>query len=311
MPTGDAHKSPLCVSIGEVLWDLLPAGKRLGGAPANVAAHAAQLGLRAAAISAVGDDPDGLEILQRLRSMNVNAQGVRVIPELPTGTVDVKLDQAGVPTFTICAPAAWDAIVVDQMAQGLIKSADAVVFGSLAQRDARSRKAIGQALEACSPGCLRLFDVNLRRPFYSREIVASSLDRANALKLNDEELPLISEMLGLGDSEDQRLYALRDRYRLDLVIYTKGAKGSRIITTTADEQHPGYPASVVDTVGAGDAFTATVIAGWLQGLELKRLQELANRVAAYVCSQAGAVPRLPGSLIGALKNGTSHPECGA
>lgn len=297
MSTRVPAAAPLCVCIGEVLWDLLPGGKVLGGAPINVAAHAVQLGIRGAAISAVGEDTDGLEILNRLREMNVLVEGMRVVTGLPTGVVDVMLDGAGVPSFSIRKPAAWDAILVDDCIEKLVQNADSVVFGSLAQRDPRSRQAIRQLLQECRPECLRVFDVNLRHPFYNGEIVRSSLALANVLKLSDEELPIISDMLGLSGEEDDRLGVLRRRYDLDLLIYTKGAKGSRIMAAGQDESHPGYPVFVVDTVGAGDAFTAAVIVGRLLGIELVCLQDLANRVAAYVCTQTGAAPRLPVDIV--------------
>lgn len=289
-------KRPLCVGIGEILWDLLPTGKALGGAPANVAAHTVQLGCRGAAVSAVGDDADGLEILQRVKTMGVDASGIQVRRDLPTGAVDVALDKAGVPAFTIRAPSAWDAITMDAALERLANAADAVVFGSLAQRDPRSREGIGRFLGKVRPGCLRVFDINLRRPFITEPVIRASLEQADVLKLNDGELPVLAGMLGLAGDELSQLRAIRQQYDLDLVVYTCGDKGSRMITAQGEESHPGYPASVVDTVGAGDAFTAAVTAGLLRGMELSRLQDLANRVAVFVCSRPGAVPRLPEDL---------------
>lgn len=288
--------SPLCVGIGEILWDLLPTGKALGGAPANVAAHTAQLGARGAAVSAVGDDPDGHEILKRVQAMGVDASGIQVRHDLPTGAVDVILDKAGVPTFTIRAPSAWDAITMDAALERLAGAADAVVFGSLAQRDPRSREGIGRFLGRVRPGCLKVFDINLRRPFISEPVIRESLERADVLKLNDGELPVLAGMLGLAGDETSQLRAIRQQFDLDLVVYTRGDKGSRMITAQQDESHPGYPACVVDTVGAGDAFTAAVTVGLLDGMDLSRIQDLANRVAVFVCSQPGAVPRLPEEL---------------
>lgn len=288
----DADK-PFCVGIGEVLWDLLPGGKALGGAPVNVAAHASQLGASGAAVSAVGNDADGLEILKRLRVLQVDVAGVRLAKDLPTGMVDVKLDEAGVPTFTIRAPAAWDAIEMDAELARLAGIADAVVFGSLAQRDPRSRESIRRFLRAVRPGCLKVFDVNLRRPYYTADVIHSSLELADVLKLNDAELPVLAGMLALAGDETSLLHAVRERFDLDLLVFTKGGQGSRMVTVQRDESHPGCPAQVVDTVGAGDAFTAAVTVGLLRGLQLDRIQELANRVAAFVCSQPGAVPQLP------------------
>jgi fructokinase len=293
MSLEEREERPLCVGIGEVLWDLLPAGRSLGGAPINAAAHAAQLGAKAAAISGLGDDAEGGEILERLRALQMDVAGVRVVRGLPTGLVDVKLNDAGVPIFSIRVPAAWDAIEMDATVEQLARTADAVMFGSLAQRDQRSRKAIREFLHAVRPECLKVFDVNLRQPFYSTEVIRSSLELADVLKLNDAELPVLADSLEIAGDETARLRAVRERFNLDLVVYTRGDRGSRMVTADRDESHPGYPAEVVDTVGAGDAFTAAVTVGLLRGLQLESLQEVANRVAAFVCSQPGAVPPLP------------------
>jgi len=300
MSTELPRSRPLCVGIGEVLWDLLPSGKAIGGASLNVVAHAVQLGARGAIVSEVGDDADGWEIRRRLQVLGVDPTGMRVRPDLPTGLVDVQLDASGVPTFTIRAPAAWDAITMDAGREKLAGEADAVVFGSLAQRDPRSREGIGSFLCALRPGCLKVFDINLRPPFISAPVIIDSLELADVLKLNDAELPVLAEILGLAGNETDRLRALRKRFDLDLVVYTRGEQGSRLLSAAGDESHPGCPANVVDTVGAGDAFTAAVTVGCLRGLELTRLQELANRVAAFVCSQAGAVPLLPKELADAF-----------
>ena len=287
---------PLCVGIGEVLWDVLPSGKALGGAPVNVTAHAVQLGMRGAAVSAVGNDSDGLEILRRLQTMGVDVSDVQVRHDLPTGMVDVALDMAGVPTFTIRAPAAWDAVEMNASLTMLADRADAVIYGSLAQRDPRSRKSIQAFLDATNVGCLKVFDVNLRHPFYDMEIIRDSLKQADVVKLNDTELQVLAGLLGLKGDEDALLYALLTGFDLDVLVYTRGAKGSRMLTADRVEEHPGCLTKVVDTVGAGDAFTATVTAGLLQGMDLSIIQDLANKVGAFVCSQAGAVPYLPEEL---------------
>jgi fructokinase len=290
--------TPLCVGIGELLWDLLPSGKALGGAPINVAAHAVQLGLRGAAISAVGADEDGREIRRRLQGMGLDLSGLQEHPQLPTGLVSVRLDQAGSPDFTIHAPSAWDDIRMDDALERLAQAADAVVFGSLGQRDARSHATIVRFLSRVRPGCLKVFDINLRRPFFSKDSIIASLDVADVLKMNETELPILSDMLEVSGDETAQLRAIRKRFDLDLIIYTRGAAGSRLVTEHVDISHPGCPTTVVDAVGAGDAFTATVTAGLVRGQDPVRIQESANRVAAFVCSQAGAVPRLPQALIG-------------
>jgi fructokinase len=283
-------QAPLCVGIGEVLWDLLSAGRSLGGAPINAAAHAVQLGARGAAVSGVGDDADGRDILERLSALHLDVSGVRVVRGLPTGVVDVTLSESGVPTFSVRTPAAWDAIELDPSIEKLAAAADAVLFGSLAQRDQHSRNAIRQFLQSLRPGCLKLFDVNLRYPYYSLEILRFSLEMATVVKLNDTELPVLADSLGIGGDETTRLHALREQFGLDLAVLTRGEGGSRMVTADRDECHPGYPVRVVDTVGAGDAFTAATAMGLLGGLKLDALQGLANRVAAYVCSQPGAIP---------------------
>ena len=287
------ERSPLCVGIGEVLWDLLPAGKSLGGAPINAAAHAAQLGARAAAVSAVGNDGEGREIIERLRALQMDVAGVRVVHGLPTGAVDVTLSETGVPAFSIRMPAAWDALEMDATLERLAGAADAVIFGTLAQRDQRSRKAIGEFLQAAQPTCLRVFDLNVRQPFCSEEVILSSLEMADVLKLNDAELPVLAASVRVAGDETTQLQRIRERFELDLVVYTKGDRGSRMVAAHWDESHPGYPVRVVDTVGAGDAFTAAVTVGLLHGLHLDVIQELANRVAVFVCTQPGAVPLLP------------------
>jgi fructokinase len=282
-----------CVGIGEVLWDLLPGGRSLGGAPANVAAHASQLGARGFAVSAIGNDDDGRGVLEQLSLMQVDVTGVRVVDGLPTGVVDVRVDDAGAPSFTIRAPSAWDAIEVDEESTRLAERADAVIFGTLAQRDPRSRKSIAKFLGATSPSCLRILDINLRPPYIFMDVILQSLELADVLKLNDDELPMLAGMLNLTGDETTLLQDLRARFDLDLLVYTRGARGSRMLTPDQDEGHAGFSANVVDTVGAGDAFTAAVTIGMLEGLPLRRIQELANLVAAFVCSRKGAVPRLP------------------
>jgi fructokinase len=297
MLTDIPSKRPLFIGIGEILWDLLPSGKLLGGAPGNVAAMATQLGLHGMVVSAVGDDPYGREILEQMDRNGVDRSGIRTLKDLPTGVVDVTLDSAGVPTFSIRQPAAWDAIAFDEKLERVAQSADAVVFGTLAQRDPRSRKGITEFLRAVRPGCLKVCDVNFRPPFVSEAIIIDSLNLADVVKLNDTELPTVAKMLGMTGDVSTLLRDLRARFDLDLVVYTQGDKGSRMISSQYEGIHPGFKAQVVDTVGAGDSFIAVVTAGLLMGLDLDRIQDLANQVAAFVCSKAGGTPPLPGELI--------------
>jgi fructokinase len=282
------------VALGEVLWDLLPGGRRLGGAPANVAGHLAQLGVESSVVTAVGDDDDGRRIVRELGESGVRVEGVSVLHGFPTGTAGVVLDEDGTPTFSIHWPAAWDAVPASEAALGLVRAADAVIFGTLAQRDERTRHTILSLLDEVPSRCLRVLDVNLRAPYVDRAIILASLVRAVVVKLSDSELPLIAGMLGVEPDERRVFNSLSG---LKLLICTRGAHGSRLISETRDIVHPGCPVEVVDGVGAGDAFTATVIHGLLSGLELELISERANRVASYVCTQSGAVPRLPSGLL--------------
>lgn len=289
-----------CVCVGEVLWDCLPNGRRLGGAPANVATYLTQFGIGTDVVSAVGNDDDGREILDRLASKGIGTGGVGTVHDLPTGTASVVLDANGVPSFSISMPSAWDALTLAD--RRLWQNADAVVFGTLAQRSDCSRRAIQSLLSQAPASCLRVLDVNLRQPYYDKSLIQASLEIADAVKLNDLELPLVAQMAGLQGDEGFMLRQLLERYSLQFVVYTKGSAGSWTISANREEIHCGFPAEVVDTVGAGDAFTATVVAGWLRGMDINDVQDCANRVASYVCSQPGAMTQLPDDLVTKLWN---------
>jgi len=284
--------APVVVGIGELLWDVLPGGRKLGGAPLNFAHHCAQLGASAHPVGAVGDDPDGAEIRRILASKNLPDAHVQADAAHPTGRVNVAL-QNGKPTYEILAGAAWDHIRFDQNLRGLASRADAVCFGSLAQRSPVSRATVQAFLEAMRPGALRIFDVNLRQDFYSRETLEASLRRANIFKLSDEELPTLARFFGLTGQVPDQLQALRHMFDLRLVAYTRGGEGSLLVTSNETSDHPGIPTEVVDTVGAGDSFTATLCMGLLQNLPLAEINHRACQVAAFVCSQSGATPNLP------------------
>ncbi len=306
MLTEDTKRRPLCIGIGEILWDLFPSGKVLGGAPGNVALTTNQLGLHGMIVSAVGDDPDGAEILEILARNGVDCSGIRKVKGLPTGVVDVVLDSAGVAAFSIRQPAAWDAISFDDEMAQLAQAADAVAFSTLAQRDTRSREGITQFLHAVRPDCLKVLDVNLRPPFFSESIIVESMNLADVVKLNETELPAVARMLGLTGDDSTVLKEIRSQFDMDLVVLTLGDKGSRMITSNYDKSHPGFITEVVDTVGAGDSFIAVVTAGLLMGLELSRIQDLANQVAAFVCSQAGGGPSLPLDTVAAFSEFTQN-----
>jgi len=284
--------APVVVGIGEILWDVFPEGKKLGGAPLNFSHHCGQLGASAHPVSAVGADADGAEIRQILASKNLPDAQVQTDTAHPTGRVNVTL-QNGKPTYEILAEVAWDYIRFDQNLRDLASRADAVCFGSLAQRSPVSRATIQAFLEAMRPEALRIFDVNLRQNFYSKEILETSLRHANIFKLSDEELPTLAGFFDLSGQVLEQLQALRRIFDLRLVAYTRGGEGSLLVTANETSDHLGIPTEVVDTVGAGDSFTATLCMGLLQNLPLGEINQRACRVAAFVCSQSGATPNLP------------------
>ena len=284
------------IGIGEVLWDHLPSGKQLGGAPANFAYHAASLGADGIVVSRVGDDASGRELLARLGSLGLDTAHISVDRDHRTGAVSVTVDPDGKPAYTIETDAAWDFISDDAGSMRLLGEADALCFGSLAQRSETSRSAIRALVDHARPGAVRIFDVNLRQEFFSREVLESSFRSANVLKMSDEELPVVADLLGVGGSEREILDLLAARYRPRLIALTRGERGSLLIAADRSSSHPGHRTVVVDTVGAGDAFSAALALGMLEGYDLDRLNDYANRVAAFVCSRAGATPPIPDDL---------------
>lgn len=275
------------VGIGEILWDMLPTGKALGGAPANFAYHASRLGEEGWAVSAIGDDPLGAEIMDLVTEKKL--QNIIAVTDKPTGTVQVELDEKGVPTYNIMEDVAWDNIPFNPEMETLAARADAVCFGSLVQRMS-SRDSVLRFLRATRPEALKVFDINLRQHYYSPEVIDESLKLADILKINDEEIRIVAAMFGLGKDDTVACRALIERYALKLVILTKGADGSVVIT--ADEAIPQSvgEVNVVDTVGAGDSFTAAFVVAYLRGESLAEAQRLASETASYVCSCKGAMP---------------------
>lgn len=275
------------VGIGEILWDMLPTGKALGGAPANFAYHAKRLGEDGWAVSAIGKDALGREIMEIV--MEKGLRNLISVTSRPTGTVQVSLDAKGVPSYTIMEDVAWDNIPFTPQMAALASRADAVCFGSLVQRG-NSRDSVLRFLRAMRPEALRVFDINLRQHYYSKEVIDESLQLSDILKINDEEIRIVAELFGLGGDDTAACRALIERYGLKLVILTRGADGSEVIT--ADEAIPQAvgQVEVVDTVGAGDSFTAAFVVAYLRGDSLADAQRLANETAAYVCSCKGAMP---------------------
>ena len=275
------------VGIGEILWDMLPSGKALGGAPANFAYHATRLGEEGWAVSAIGPDDLGREIMDIVTEKRL--KNIISLTDKPTGTVQVELDAKGVPTYTIMEGVAWDHIPFTPEMEALARRADAVCFGSLVQRMA-SRESVLRFLRATRPETLKVFDINLRQHYYTREVLEESLEIADILKINDEEIRIVADMFGLGGDDVAVSRALIERYGLRLVILTKGAEGSEVITADGTLPQPAGEAEVVDTVGAGDSFTAAFVVAYLRGNTLADAQRLASDTAAYVCSRKGAMP---------------------
>lgn len=280
------------VGLGELLWDIFPEGKQLGGAPANFAYMTNLLGDSGIVASRVAEDDLGREARQRLRSLGLRADFVQVDAERPTGTVTVAVDPAGQPTFKIAASVAWDSFAWTPEWRALAERADAVCFGSLAQRCAPSRDTIRSFLRSVRPGTTRIFDVNLRQNFYSAEVLSESAALAEIVKVNHEELPVIAKVLGLPFVYDEARAAqwLLETYGSKLVCITRGAKGSLVVSEDEISEHSGYRVYVADTVGAGDAFTAALVYHYLRHASVSTLNEAANRMGAWVASQTGATP---------------------
>jgi len=287
--TGITYK---VVGLGEILWDLLPAGPQLGGAPSNFAYIASLLGDQGIAASRLGDDPLGREAREQLTRLHLSTTYLQTDAEHPTGTVKVNLDPNGQACFEFAESVAWDFLEWTPQWHELAAQADAVCFGSLAQRAPVSCSTIQNFVRAMRPEALRVFDVNLRPPFFTREVLARSLEVATVLKVNHEELPRILGIFGLDPGDDRssarRLVGLHD---VQLVCVTRGARGSLIVNRKGEvSEHPGFRVPVADTVGAGDAFTAAMVHEHLRDAPLDRMNETANRMGAWVASQVGAMP---------------------
>ncbi len=278
---------PIVVGIGELLWDVLPTGKKAGGAPINFVYHATQLGAEGYAISAVGKDELGEEIVQELDNNHI-AHCIESV-DYQTGTVEVTLEK-GIPTYNIIENVAWDHIPVSSKAIEIVKKAKAICFGTLAQRNMDSRKALTELLSYAPEDALRFFDINIRQNYYSKELILDLLEKANILKINDEELEMLRPMMGLEGDYEVCCKALLEKYGLKYVILTAGSKFSAIYSTDENSVIGTPKVAVADTVGAGDSFSGAFVYSILAGKSLKEAHRKAVNTAAFVCSKEGAWP---------------------
>lgn len=284
----------IVVGMGEALWDVLPEGKKIGGAPANFAYHVSQFGLPSCVVSAIGDDALGKEIIENFTSKGLD-QLIAEVP-YPTGTVQVEIDQTGIPLYDIKENVAWDNIPYTEHLDALAKKTKAVCFGSLAQRNVVSRETINHFLDTMpkDDDSLIVFDVNLRQGFYNKEILCKSMQNCNILKINDEELITVSRMFGYpGIDLQDKCWILLGKYNLKMLILTCGINGSYVFTPGNVSFQPTPKVEVADTVGAGDSFTAAFIASILKGKSVTEAHTIAVKTSAFVCTQKGAMPILP------------------
>ena len=287
------------IGLGEALWDVLPEGKKLGGAPANFAYHAGQfLGqANTMAISALGEDKLAEETIAALEEHGLQYTMPRV--PYPTGTVQVQLDEQGIPTYDIRENVAWDNIPFTPEIEEIARNCRAVCFGSLAQRNVVSRENIHRFLDATPEDCVKIFDINLRQNFYTKEVIQESMRRCNILKINDEELVIIGRMFGYpGLDIENKCWLILGKYDLDMLVLTCGTNGSYVFTPGQMSFQETPKVEVADTVGAGDSFTGSFCAAILNGKPVAEAHQLAVKVSAYVCTQNGAMPTIPASLLG-------------
>ncbi len=304
----DLREPHLILGLGELLWDVLPEGPRLGGAPANFSVMAGRLGNHAVLLSRIGRDELGRTAVERLDPLPVDASFVETDPLHETGRVTVKFE-GGQPHYTIHQPAAWDFLELTDEWVRLAERADAICFGSLAQRSRESRQTIQTLAAQTSAKCVRVFDANLRAPFYSSEVIQESLELATVTKMNDEEVPQVLALLGLpaesgsgaGGGQVDPLRAGAERLlsefpTLEMVAVTRGGHGSLLVRREEWHEHPGLPVKVADTIGAGDAFTAALATYLLRGADLPKLNEAGNLWGGWVASQSGAMPPMPDAV---------------
>ena len=288
----------MIVGLGEALWDVLPEGKKLGGAPANFAYHTGQFGLDTLAISALGEDRLGDETIAAIEEQGLNYMMPRV--PYPTGTVQVTLDDEGIPAYDIKENVAWDNIPFTDEMKAVAQNCRAVCFGSLAQRNVVSRGTIKKFLSTTPDDCMKIFDINLRQNFYTKEVIDDSLHLCNVLKINDEELVVIGRMFGYpGLDMQDKCWLLLGKYNLDILVLTCGVNGSYVFTPGSMSFYETPKVEVADTVGAGDSFTGTFCACILKGKSVADAHRIAVDASAFVCTQKGAMPKLPDTILNA------------
>lgn len=288
---------PTIICFGEILWDVLPDRRIAGGAPMNVAFHVNQLGMRSKMISSVGDDELGKELIRFLENKGVSTSLIQTDPTFPTGIVNVVLDNGGSPSYEIVSPVAWDHIRPDDKTKDVVKSADALVFGSLACRTEQNRSTLLEYLELAP---IRILDVNLRAPFYSQPLIESLLAKADIVKMNDEELALIAGWQNAAGDEKTQMGIIRDKFGLDALILTKGRNGAACLGESGYHEHPGFRVKVQDTIGSGDSFLAAFLSKFLKGEASLDCLAFAGAVGALVATKAGGTPELAAGEIHSL-----------
>jgi len=291
------NKKNVVVGIGEILWDMLPSGRQLGGAPANFAYFAKALGAESFVASSVGRDSLGREVLSKLDGMGFSRKYIAIDHAHPTGVVEVRLDRNGKPSYLIKQKVAWDFIRFSSELHSLARRTKAVCFGSLAQRSPVSRGTIRKFISLTHVSTLKVFDINLRQSFYNRKIIHDLLMLSNVFKLNDEELVIVSDMLSIPGNEAKVVENLMLKYKLNVVAVTRGAKGAVLYCPEGAYPAKGGKIRIADTVGAGDSFTAALVMGLINGVKMETISNLANRLAGYVCGQHGATPMLSREII--------------
>ena len=287
---------PVFIGIGEVLWDVLPDGRQPGGAPGNFIFHSTILGAEGITVSSIGDDSDGDDLIEHFNSLGLESRFLARNNNFPTGTVQVELDAGGEPDYTITENVAWDHIPGSILPAEITNRASVICFGSLAQRNSESAESISSLLNSVPENTLRIFDINIRQHYYTANILRRSLTVSDILKLNRDELVLLSDMFNLTGSNKEILDALLKKFELKMIALTRDSDGSILHSEDFHLEHPGVRTEVTDAVGAGDAFTATLAMGLVKKCPVELIHDHANRVAAWVCTQPGATPVLPDGL---------------